>query len=363
MTSLVLLFASLLAAAETGYQPEAQARQNYAIPSFALRVGMHALCAGIEGPEDEQADERPTVLVVVGAEGSPEYGAQFRRWAERWREAAERGEARYAAIGLEPGDGADRELLRRRLAEEAHASGDAFWLVLIGHGTFDGRSAKFNLRGPDVSASELAEWLKPFERPLAVVNCASSSGPFINVLSGANRVIVTATKSGHERNFAHFGDYLSAAIAAPEADLDKDDQTSLLEAFLLASARLREFYAQDGRLATEHPLVDDNGDGLGTPAEWFHGVRAVKAAKDGAALDGLRAGQLQLVAGGSERQLPPEARARRDELERGIAELRQRKGKMPEDEYYDRLEPLLVELSRLYEQFDKRPIAAPESVP
>ncbi len=185
-------------------------------------------------------------------------------------------------IGIDETAEQDREVLDQRLGEEPKQSAAAFWLVLIGHGTFDGKTARFNLRGPDVSAGELAEWLKPFERPLAIINCASASGPFINSLSGPNRVIVTATKSGFEHNFARFGDYLSQAMADPKADLDKDKQTSLLEAFLLASAGAREFYASESRLATEHALLDDNGDALGTAADWFKGIRAVKSARDGA---------------------------------------------------------------------------------
>src|ERR1019366_7106008 len=128
---------------------------------------------------------------------------------------------------------------------------------------YDGHSTKFNLRGPDISATDLAAALKPCLRPLAVIDCASASGPFINALSGPNRVIITATRSGSEVNATRFGGYLAKAIADPAADLDKDGQTSLLEAFLLASRETQQFYREAGRLATEHALLDDNGDGLG----------------------------------------------------------------------------------------------------
>jgi len=141
---------------------------------------------------------------------------------------------------------------------------------------------------------------------------------------------------------------LSAAIGDPKADLDKDDETSLLEAFLLAAGRVKEFYDSDGRLATEHALVDDNGDRLGTPADWFRGVRATKSTKDGASLDGLRASQFQLTTAGEGQQLPPEARQRRDELEAAVARLRQQKGNLPDDDYYAQLEPLLIQIARLY---------------
>jgi hypothetical protein len=168
-------------------------------------------------------------------------------------------------------------------------------------------------------------------------------------LSAKNRLVITATRSGFEYNYARFGDYFSSAITDAKADLDKDDQTSLLEAFLLASSRVKEFYDGEGRLATEHALIDDNGDGLGTPADWFQGLRATKAAKDGAPLDGFRAGQIVLVRSAREQQLAPEIRARRDELERDLAEFRQRKATLSEEEYLSQLEPILVELAKLYE--------------
>src|SRR5687768_17002490 len=108
---------------------------------------------------------------------------------------------------------------------------------------------------------------------MVIVNCASGSGPFMNALSAPQRVVITATKSGQEQNFARFGDYFSSSISAPEADLDKDGQTSVLEVFLSAGHRVTEFYEQESRLATEHSLLDDTGDALGTPADWFQGVR------------------------------------------------------------------------------------------
>jgi hypothetical protein len=196
----------------------------------------------------------------------------------------------------------------------------------------------------------LAVLLKPIERPLAIIDCTSASGPFINELSGTNRVVITAAKSGFEYNFARFGDYLSAAINDLKADLDKDDQTSLLEAFLAAAAGVKEFYTSDGRLVTEHALIDDNGDRLGTPANWFQGLRATKNAKDGATPDGLRASQLALVRSSREERLSPDIRARRDELEQQLAAARTKKAKLHEDEYLALIEPLLIELARLYEQ-------------
>jgi len=300
---------------------------------------------------------KPAVIVVVGAEGEPAYGEQFRTWASRWETAARKAGAELTTIGLSKEGGKnDRELLVERLSELSKMpSSEAVWLVLIGHGTFDGKTARFNLRGDDIMPGELAGWLQPLERPLAVLNCASGSGAFLPELSGKNRVVVSATRSGHEYNFARFGDYLSAAIGDLKADLDKDDQTSLLEAFLMAAGGVNEFYKTEARLATEHALLDDNGDKLGTPADFFQGVRTVKSAKSGAAPDGLVASQFILVRSPSEEQLPAETRVRRDELERDLAALRLNKSELSEQEYFSRLETLLIELSKLYESAGTSP--------
>jgi hypothetical protein len=254
-------------------------------------------------------------------------------------------------IGLKPeGESKDIDRLKKTLEDEPKESVNELWLVLIGHGTFDGKTARFNLRGPDPAAADFALWLQPFRRPVAVINCASSSAPFINVLSAPGRVVLSATRSGYEQNFARFGQYFSTAIADLKADLDKDGQTSLLEAFLIASRQVAEFYETEGRLATEHALLEDGGDGLGTPADWFRGIRAVKKAREGASHDGLRAHQFHLIRSETERTMPASLRARRDELELALATLRESRARWAEDEYYRRVENLLLELARLYEQ-------------
>ncbi|QOV88289.1 hypothetical protein [Humisphaera borealis] len=341
------------------------------------------------------AADRPTVIVVVGAEGAPEYGSEFAKWADRWIAAANTGGANVIVIGR---DGTkadrdskteieDRDKLRQVFAAEVGTapstqpttgptSGPStsspstrpadlpatqpsnlqpLWLVLIGHGTFDGREAKLNLRGTDVSDQELAAWLKPARRPLAVIDCTSASAPFLNRLSGINRIIIVATRSGQEQQYARFGDYLSTAVADPTADLDRDGQTSLLEAYIAASTRTEAFYKEAGRLSTEHALLDDNGDALGTPANWFDGIRATKSAKAGSTVDGHRAHQWHLVESPAERSMPVETRARRNELELQIQGLRDRKPTIPEAAYYAQLEPMLLELARVYASATTRP--------
>ncbi len=290
------------------------------------------------------------MVIVVGAPGEPDFGSNFVHQAQLWDKTCQQAGARTIHIGLDESAGApDSERLKQTLAAETTNGPDALWLVLIGHGTFDGKEARFNLRGPDVSATELAEWLKPFQRPLVVINTASASAPFLNKLSATNRVIVTATRSGHELNYARFGSYLADAISTLQSDLDQDGQTSLLEAFLAASHQVAEFYRTEGRIATEHALIDDNGDGLGTPADWFRGVHAIKKPQADASLDGVRAHQMFLVRSQVELSLPLVVRSKRDGLELAVARLREAKSQRTEDEYYRELENLLVELARLYE--------------
>jgi hypothetical protein len=293
--------------------------------------------------------DRACVLVVVGASGSPDYAGQFSQWAEIWQAAAAKGGAESILLGRaqEPGT-TDRDRMQSILLEKKTVGPEPLWIVLIGHGTFDGREAKFNLRGPDVTDVEFAQWISGSKRPIVVVNCASGSGPFINRLSSEGRIVIAATKSGYELNFARFGQYLAASIGDDRADLDKDGQVSLLEAYLMASSRVGEYYRNNSQLATEHALLDDNGDGLGTPAEWFRGTIATRRAKDGAGLDGNRAHQIHLIKSDREQQMPAELRRRRDQIELSVAALRDRKDKLAEDDYYRRLEDLMVELARLY---------------
>lgn len=299
---------------------------------------------------DPRSASTQTVVLVAGAPAEPEYATNFTQQAVAWRTACAKAGARLFEIGTtitatnSAGEG-DREALKKCLSTVEPSGPEPLWLVLIGHGTFDGKSAKFNLRGADLTPADLSEWLKPIQRPLVLIDTSSSSGPFLPLLSATNRVVITATRSGSEINFARFGGYLAGALGSAEADLDQDGQVSALEVFLSAAHRVDEFYRMEGRLVTEHALIDDNGDKLGTPATWFRGVRAIKKAKDGASIDGVRAHQLHLIRGAEELAMSVEARARRDSVETAIARLRDQKATLSEDEYYARLERLLLDLA------------------
>lgn len=352
---------------------------NRLILAFLLGVWcvLSTECSAFENdsPLEDKPQATRLVLIVRGASGTSEYGQLFDAWSDRWEAAAAKGNAIALRVGPREDEAdstsddtpqqaaADRELIEQTLrkATDKAKSNELteLWIVLIGHGTFDGRSARFNLRGHDMSHDELKKWLETVSCPVAVANCSSASGPFLKTLAGPGRVVITATKSGAENNFSRFGEYLSAAIGDPSFDLDKDGQTSLFEAYLSASRRTDSFYETEGRLATEHSLLDDNGDGLGVRADFFRGIRLAKKAQNEASVDGRLAHQFHLVRSDSEQQLSSEHRRLRDQLEQSVVQLRDRKDSFDnKDEYYAQLEPLLIQLAEVYQSAESE--ATPE---
>lgn len=303
------------------------------------------------------AESTQDVLVIVGAAGAPEYAAGFTAAAEAWRKASAAGGARCTIIGAAgveeeaapEGTPSDKDRVQQWLGALAADEAAPVWIAYIGHGTFDGREARLNLRGPDLSATEMQAWLAPLHRPLVFVHGGSASGPFLPALSGPGRIIVTATEGGNEVNYARLGERLAEAVADPDADLDQDGQTTVLEAFLSAAQRVQVFYTEAQRMATEHALIDDNGDKRGTPPDWFRGTHATKKAEGGATIDGLAAHRVALVLSEAERRLTPTQRAERDRLEDELERLRGRKATTPARDYLRELEILLRKLSAIYQ--------------
>lgn len=287
------------------------------------------------------AEESRTMLIIVSEPGNPAYDLEFQRQAKVWQDLGTKGDFEVKTIGLgeTPADG-DRPLLEETLDGLPKSGGD-LWLVWIGHGSDDGRTANFNLRGPDIDASAVAGLLAPFERRLILLHLFSASGPFLTTLSKPDRVIVSATR-GTQKNYSRFGEKLADAVASPDADLDLDGSLSLLEATLHAAGATKAFYEDAQRVVQENAILDDNGDGRGTTFDTFQGLRA-----RGPATDGKVAREIHFLNANAD-PLPPEARKKRAELEAAIDALRQRKPELEEDAYYAELEKLLREMAQLY---------------
>ncbi|MDX1951135.1 MAG: hypothetical protein SFY81_03060 [Verrucomicrobiota bacterium] len=290
------------------------------------------------------------MVLITGAPGADGYDKTFRELGEAWEKLASSNQFNFTWLGHGSTNTTnDLHLFESLLASEPREGNHEFWLILIGHGTFNGREAKFNLRGPDLEAKHFVTLLNGFKRPTILINAFSASGAFLKPLSRQGRVIVTATRAGSQINYSRFGEQFTEMIGSSESDLDKDGQTSLLEAFISSARRVADFYKSNGRLATEHALLDDNGDGLGTPVDFFQGVRPTKKPSGNELPDGLRAHQLHLLPSLEEQQLTPDQRVRRNELELQIAALREQKSKFQQEEYFLQLEKLLLDLARLYQ--------------
>lgn len=283
-----------------------------------------------------------SVVVVQGASGTEEFGNKFQTQVEAWKTACAKG-----GVAVEVISGAETTAKLEKRLKDADAK-KALWLVLIGHGTFDGREAKFSAEGPDFDAKQLGTWLAPLKQEVVVIHNASASGGFIRPLAAKNRIIITSTKSPDEVFYARFGEHFAEAIGGlPDADLDQDRQVSLLEAFIHASKGAATFYENEGRLATEHALIDDNGDAQGTRHE---ALQPDAQAGAGVKTDGERAAQLVLVLSDEEKKLTDAQRTKRDSLEVALKKLKEQreKTKMADEVYYVELEKLLRELGEVY---------------
>jgi hypothetical protein len=141
---------------------------------------------------------------------------------------------------------------------------DLVFVFIEGHGDYNGKEYKLNLVGPDPTSEELAEMLYsiPAQR-FIVANMTNCSGGSLTALSQKGKVVLTATKSGMEKNLTHTGRFFVEALKDGNADRDKDGRVSILEAFNYASQKVGEYYSDQGNLQTEHPVLDDRGDGVG----------------------------------------------------------------------------------------------------
>lgn len=212
---------------------------------------------------------------------------------------------------------------------------DIICVVLIGHGSFDGTDAKFNLVGPDLTEKQWAELLKPAGGKVVVVNTTPASAPFLKALAGPNRITITATDQAAQKYDTVFGDAFLQALNASTADLDKDGRISMWEAFAYASRIVRQTYEQKGLLQPEHAALDDDGDGAGR-----------QATADGK--DGTLASTTFLDAVISSRAADPQLQQmvqHQEQLLLKLDELKKQKSKMKPEEYQPAWEALIIEIA------------------
>jgi hypothetical protein len=286
-------------------------------------------------------------LVVTGASGGPQYAEKYDEWRSSFVQLLQGPlgypEDHVLVLAEEEFAGAKtatRENVRAALADlrKRVSKDDVVLVVLVGHGTgADSGEAKFNLVGPDLGAREWADLLAPIAGRMVFINAASGSFPFIEDLAAKNRIVITANDSAAQSFETVLPQFLISAFKDEGADLDKNGRTSVWEAFVYVSARVREWFDQRAQLATEHPILDDDGDGAG---------RLVDDQGD----DGMLARVTYLRADKPIQTSNPETTARllrRAQLETELEELRARKDRMRPEEYEDALEKLLLEIARI----------------
>ncbi len=320
---------------------------------FFVSVGrsltLCALCAlwapGVVGQKTN--DPNKFVLIITGAGGEPAYAKQFEEWtAQLSKVLCEKFEfdAKNIRVLSEKGEGgkarATAEEVKRTFTELKSQldANNALFVFFIGHGSYDGKEAKFNLVGPDLSASDYNALLSALPTKRVVVfNMSSASGEFIKSLTAKGRVVITATRNGQETNATRFTGFFIAALTATDADTDQDGHTSVLEAFVYANRLTEDFYKRAGRLATEHALLDDNGDGVGhEKVEAGEGLLARATYLDSLSVD-------EAAATAAAGKLLKE----RTRLEGEIEQLIARKRDMAETEYEATLERLFIQLAKV----------------
>jgi hypothetical protein len=279
------------------------------------------------------------LLVVTGVGGDEEHTAQFQKWAGAVVDSAKKPgvlETNINWLGEAPEKDprikarSSRDNVTKAFADMAARAkaDDEIFILLIGHGSFDGKTGAFNLPGPDLTAGDYATLLQRFTtQKIAFVNTASSSGAFLQPLAGPARTIVTATKTGGERNETRFAEFFVQALDAEEADRDRNGRVSIQEAFDFAVAKVKAAYEKEGHILTEHAALDDGSQGKLAGTQYLAPARSRTAAAQNA---------------------DPALRAlleQRDQLERQVNDLRLRKDSMDQTAYDQQLETLLTELA------------------
>jgi hypothetical protein len=313
-----------------------------------LAVAVVALCATFAGLGARTAQAAPYYVTVAGLGGEPDYEQRFTALVkdlDKLFKAA----ASDAHVYTLTGSDSTKANLTDTLAQIAHDAKpeDEFTLILIGHGSYDGEEYKFNLPGPDISAEDLAILCDriPAKRQL-IVNTTSASGGSISALQRSGRIVMTATKTGTEKNATVFARYWVDALRDGSADIDKNEAISALEAFVYADRKTAAFYESQKRLATEHAVFEDTGK-----------KEAVRTASTESGEGQLAASFVVLRLGAAQRAAnDPAKRAlldKKEELERKIDLLKYQKAAMSADDYKKQLSDALLELAKTQEDLDK----------
>jgi hypothetical protein len=294
-------------------------------------------------------------IIVTGASGGARYAENYEAWRTRFEVILREdfgypsGHVVVLSEDADEGRRSTREDVRAAFTELGRRAqdDDVVLVLLMGHGSsFYADPAKFNLVGPDLTVDEWAELTRLIHGRLVFVNSTGASFPFLEQLSGPNRIVLTATDSAFQQYDTVFPEFFVSAFADSAADLDKNSRVSIWEAFSYASAGVANWFGLRGRLATERPLIDDTGDGIGSEAglEGPDGelARATFLEPD---VSVASSGNAALVA----------LYERRADIEARLDRLKTERVKLSPEQYEEQLESLLLELALVDRQLRRNP--------
>ncbi len=270
------------------------------------------------------------VTIVQGLGGMPQFETAFTDQTDKIREASLT-LAEESQVTTLSGDSATRDALLEHFQTLAASmtDDDRVAIYLIGHGSYDGEQYKFNIAGPDITDTDLANIMESFPgQNHFLVNTSSTSGAILERLENENRIIVTATRNGNEKNATEFGPFFASALTSETADLNKNNNVSIQEAFDFAERSVNEFFESSGKLATEHPQIRGEGATSFTLAR----VQAVELSDDNPRISSLL--------------------TRRLELDAEIESLQLRRNEFPNSEYIQRLQALILQSAQVSEEIE-----------
>jgi len=338
---------------------------NLSLKQILITVVLILCLLAVNRPAPAQEIGQSYALLIGGSGGSKEYSTKYQRFLLESRKALienfqfpesnvivlaeSRSEEEDFVTGISRAENirAQFAALSKRVTENDHV-----YIILFGHGTYDGRNAKFNIPGLDLKDTDFAEFVGTLNANRVVfVNTTQLSFPFIEALSAENRIIITATRSNAQRFETRFPEYFVEALQSPESDLDKNGNLSLLEVFKYAADKTARWFEAENHVPTEHSLLEDTGDKMAFRIE------ELEANAEGNFSETTylkrRAAVLAATMSSAKDSMIVKFLLELERLEQEISALKSKKNQFTEEGYYAQLEVLLVQLAIINDEIDK----------
>ena len=270
------------------------------------------------------------VTIVQGLGGEPAFEENFHTQSQAIAEAS----APLTdddKLTLFNGADATRENLLAHFSSQSTimTEDDRAAIYLVGHGSYDGEEYKFNIPGLDISTNDLLNIMDSFPgQNHFLLSTSSTSGALLEPLENENRILVTATRNGNEKNATIFGEYFVEALGSEDADLNKNNNISIEEAFFYAQRQVEEYFESQGQLATEHPELVGSGAAQFTLAR----INPIEISTADPRIAELQEQNL--------------------DIDRQIESLQLRRTELTNQEYIEQLQDLILQSARINEEID-----------